>query len=103
MSLTTPLAAQIVWPDEGARTWKPRPTEAAITANDLRTRLYQLADDSMKGREVGTLGNVMATNYIAAEFKRIQPKQTIFTYFHLAAVPDEPGRARHRCRHQVEQ
>ncbi len=83
MSLTTPLAAQIVWPDEGARTWKPRPTEAAITANDLRTRLYQLADDSMKGREVGTLGNVMATNYIAAEFKRmgLLPAGENGTYF----------------------
>jgi len=66
-----PISAQIVWPDEGVRTWAPRPTEAAITANDLRTRLYQLADDSMMGRQVGTRGGVMATDYIAAEFKRM--------------------------------
>lgn len=66
-----PLSAQIVWPDEGPRTWAPRPTEAAITANDLRTRLYQLADDSMMGRQVGTRGNVMGTDYIAAEFRRM--------------------------------
>jgi len=81
--LATPLVAQTVWPDEGPRTWKPRRTEAAITANDLRTRLYQLADDSMKGREVGTLGNVMATNYIAAEFKRmgLLPAGENNTYF----------------------
>jgi hypothetical protein len=63
--------AQAFWPDEGPRTWKPRPTVAAITANDLRTRLYQLADDSMMGREAGTRGNIMATDYIAAEFKRL--------------------------------
>lgn len=62
---------QSFWPDEGPRTWKPRPTGAAITANDLRTRLYQLADDSMMGREAGTRGGVMATDYIAAEFKRL--------------------------------
>ncbi len=65
------LSAQTVWPDEGPRTWTPRPTEGAITANDLRTRLYQFADDSMMGREVGTLGNVKGTDYIAAEFKRL--------------------------------
>lgn len=65
------LDAQIVWPDEGPRTWAPRPTEGAITANDLRTRLYQFADDSMMGREAGTRGNIMGTDYIAAEFKRL--------------------------------
>ena len=47
-----------VWPDEGPRTWAPRPTVSAITANDLRTRLYQFADDSMQGRQVGRDGYV---------------------------------------------
>ncbi|MGH7615747.1 MAG: hypothetical protein ACREPM_00805 [Gemmatimonadaceae bacterium] len=42
----------MVWPDEGPYKWAPRPTEAAITANDLRTRLYQFADDSMEGRRI---------------------------------------------------
>lgn len=65
------ISAQAFWPDEGPRTWAPRPTEAAITANDLRTRLYQFADDSMLGREAGTWGNIKATDYIAAEFKRL--------------------------------
>ena len=70
--LATPLAAQqTVWPDEGPATWAPRPTEPAITANDLRTRLYQYADDSMMGREAGTYGNIKATDYIAREFKRL--------------------------------
>ncbi|MEK7401525.1 MAG: hypothetical protein AABZ80_04095, partial [Gemmatimonadota bacterium] len=60
-----------VWPDEGPATWAPRPTVPAITANDLRTRLYQLADDSMAGRRIGEPGNYKGTEYIAAEFKRL--------------------------------
>lgn len=64
-------AAKTVWPDEGPLKWAPRPTETAITANDLRTRLYQIADDSMLGRRIGEPGNYMATAYIAAEFKRM--------------------------------
>ena len=64
-------AERTVWPDEGPRTWAPRPTESAITANDLRTRLYQIADDSMAGRRVGEPGNTKATDYIAREFQRL--------------------------------
>jgi hypothetical protein len=60
-----------VWPDEGPRKWAPRPTVSAITANDLRTRLYQFADDSMSGRRVGELGNWKGTTYIANEFKKL--------------------------------
>ncbi|MEP6732329.1 MAG: M28 family peptidase [bacterium] len=75
VSAASPLSAQKstkpVWPDEGPRTWTPRPTVPAITANDLRTRLYQIADDSMKGRRIGEPGNYMATSYIAGEFKRL--------------------------------
>ncbi|MEO5798016.1 MAG: M28 family peptidase, partial [Gemmatimonadales bacterium] len=78
-----PSGDKVVWPDEGPRTWAPRPTEAAITANDLRTRLYQLADDSMMGREAGTLGNFKGTEYIAREFKRLglQPGGDNGTWF----------------------
>ncbi|HEY9225366.1 MAG TPA: hypothetical protein VIP11_01885, partial [Gemmatimonadaceae bacterium] len=61
----------IVWPDEGPATWAPRPTEAAITANDMRTRLYQISDDSMQGRRIGEPGNYTATAYIAHEFERM--------------------------------
>jgi hypothetical protein len=60
-----------VWPDEGPRTWAPRPTVSEITANDLRTRLYQFADDSMLGRRIGEIGNLKATAYIAGEFRRL--------------------------------
>ena len=78
-SATTPP----VWPDEGPLTWKPRPTVADITANDLRTRLYQFADDSMLGRRIGELGNQMGTEYIAREFKRLglKPAGENGTYF----------------------
>ncbi|HEY2850618.1 MAG TPA: M28 family peptidase [Gemmatimonadaceae bacterium] len=73
-SVAIPAAGQTaktVWPDEGPRTWAPRPTGPAITANDLRTRLYQISDDSMMGRRIGELGNYKVTTYIAAEFKRM--------------------------------
>ncbi len=60
-----------VWPDEGPFKWAPRPTVPEITANDLRTRLYQFADDSMQGRRIGEPGNYKGTAYIASEFKRL--------------------------------
>jgi hypothetical protein len=56
---------------QGPLTHTPRATTAAISAEDLRTRIYQLAADSMMGREAGTRGNVMGTDYIAAEARRI--------------------------------
>ena len=72
-----------VWPDEGPATWTPRPTETAITANDLRTRLYGFADDSMMGRRIGEPGNYKGTGYIASEFKRLglKPAGDNGTYF----------------------
>lgn len=68
---TAPRAERPVWPDEGPRTWTPRATEAAITPNDLRTRLYQIADDSMHGRDIGSPGDYQATAYIADVFHRL--------------------------------
>ena len=74
-----------VWPDEGPFKWAPRPTENAITPNDLRTRLYQLADDSMMGRRIGELGNFKGTTYIASEFKRLglKPAGDSGSYFQV--------------------
>ena len=74
-----------VWPDEGPRRWAPRPTEPAITANDLRTRLYQIADDSMRGRRIGEPGNAKTTAYIAREFQRLglRPAGDSGTYFQV--------------------
>src|SRR5690606_36304285 len=62
---------------------EPRPTVAGITPEDLMTRLYIFADDSMQGREAGTIGNVRATDYIAAEAKRLglYPAGQNGTYF----------------------
>ncbi|MBV9880490.1 MAG: M28 family peptidase [Gemmatirosa sp.] len=85
--VAAPLAAQsrTVWPDEGPRTWAPRPTSPEISANDLRTRLYQFADDSMLGRRIGEPGNVKGTEYIAREFKRLglKPAGDGGTYFQV--------------------
>ncbi|HEU4564474.1 MAG TPA: M28 family peptidase [Gemmatimonadaceae bacterium] len=49
----------------------PRPTTAAITAEDLMSRLYAFADDSMMGREAGTEGSVKATDFITRELQRL--------------------------------
>jgi hypothetical protein len=49
----------------------PRPTQTAITATDLMTRLYVYADDSMMGRLAGTPYNLKATAYIASELRRL--------------------------------
>jgi hypothetical protein len=78
-----PSSDRPVWPDEGPRTWTPRPTESAITPNDLRTRLYQIADDSMQGRDIGALGDYKATAYIADVFHRLglKPAGEKGTYF----------------------
>jgi hypothetical protein len=46
-------------------------TSAAITAEDLRQRLFLIADDSMMGRESGSAGNYKTAEYVAGEFKRL--------------------------------
>jgi hypothetical protein len=91
LALATGLSAAVanaqtvkpVWPDEGQFKWAPRPTVTEITANDLRTRLYQFADDSMAGRRIGEIGNYKGTEYIAREFKRLglKPAGDNGTYF----------------------
>ncbi len=46
-------------------------TVPGIATADLRSRLYAYADDSMQGRRSGTPGNLKATDFIAAEARRI--------------------------------
>ena len=60
-----------------------QPTTAAISAADLMTRLYIFADDSMQGRETGTVGHLKSTAYIASELKRLglQPGGDEGSYF----------------------
>ena len=52
-------------------TMKPAPTSPEISARDLQIRLYQFADDSMQGRQIGRIGNKKGTDYIASEVKRL--------------------------------
>jgi hypothetical protein len=52
-------------------TMPPAPTSPDISARDLQIRLYQFADDSMQGRQVGRLGNKLGTDYIASEVRRL--------------------------------
>jgi hypothetical protein len=63
----------------------PTATAAGITVRDLQIRLYQFADDSMQGRQVGRFGNYKGTAMIAAELKRlgIQPAGDNGTYFQV--------------------
>ena len=62
---------------------EPRTTVADITEADLRQRLYLIADDSMMGRESGSLGNYKTAEYVASEFKRLglEPAGENGTYF----------------------
>lgn len=46
-------------------------TSAAITEQDLRQRLFLIADDSMMGRESGSRGNYQTAEYVASEFRRL--------------------------------
>ena len=66
----------------------PVATEPAITPTDLMTRLYIIADDSMQGREAGTIGNVKVTNYVAREMERmgLRPGGENGTYFQTVPV-----------------
>ncbi|MFN2431822.1 MAG: M28 family metallopeptidase [Gemmatimonadota bacterium] len=59
------------------------PTSPELTRADLRARMAIVAADSMMGREAGTLGNVMATDYIAAEARRtgLEPAGEDGTFF----------------------
>ncbi len=58
-------------------------TSAAISVEDLRKRLYIFADDSMMGREAGTIGNAKGAAYLAAEAARIglEPAGDSGTYY----------------------
>ena len=61
----------------------PRPTTGAITAADAMTRVYIFADDSMMGRQTGTVYHDKGTNYIARELTRLglRPAGDSGTYF----------------------
>jgi hypothetical protein len=58
-------------------------TSAAITEQDLRQRLFLIADDSTMGRESGSRGNHQTADYVASEFRRLglEPAGENGTYF----------------------
>jgi Peptidase family M28 len=90
LSLLAPLTAHAQAPAKlnkygNPPTVTPAPTTAAITVRDLQIRLYQFSDDSMQGRQVGRVGNMKGTNYIASEVKRLGlvPEGDNGTYFQV--------------------
>jgi hypothetical protein len=70
------------------RAHRAAPTVAAITPADLMSRLYPFADDSMMGREAGTRGNVLATDYVAREMARmgLRPAGENGTWFQTVPI-----------------
>ena len=77
------VAILVVACTSALQTGSPGGTSAAISAQDLRTRLFIFADDSMLGRQFGTEGNLKGAQYIANELARmgVQPGGTGGTYF----------------------
>ena len=67
LAATPVLAAQ----SPLAREHTSQPTTSAITTGDLMTRLFIIADDSMKGRQAGSREHQVATAYIASELKKM--------------------------------
>ena len=70
-------------------THTPTPTTAAITAADLKTRLFGFAADSMQGRRTGTEGNYKGVEYIAREAGRmgLLPAGQDATFFQTVSLP----------------
>jgi hypothetical protein len=58
-------------------------TSASITPENLRHRLFIIADDSMMGRESGSEGDFKTAEYVATEFRRVglEPAGENGTYF----------------------
>ena len=75
-----PLSAGIA---QNPEKFAAKPTTGAITAQDLMSRVYTFADDSMMGRQAGTVYHDKGVEYIAAELKRIglKPAGDSGTYF----------------------
>jgi hypothetical protein len=74
-----------------------KPTSAEITVQDVRTRTYIIADDSMEGRDTGKRGGLRSAQYIAGELKRLglEPAGDNRTYLQripwVSRTPDTTG------------
>ncbi|MEO7367000.1 MAG: M28 family peptidase [Gemmatimonadaceae bacterium] len=66
----------------------PTRTSSSITAADTKLRVYQIADDSMKGREAGGVGNFRMTNLLEREVRRLglEPGGENGTYFQVVPM-----------------
>lgn len=80
-------------PPDLPRTHIPTPTVPNITEQDLMTRVYIFADDSMLGRAAGTIGHYRATEYLASEVERmgLQPGGDSGTYFQTYPMLGDDG------------
>ncbi|MBA3657358.1 MAG: M28 family peptidase [Gemmatimonadaceae bacterium] len=73
-------------------------TTPAITPSDVRSRIYVIADDSMLGRQSGTVGNFKMTEYLGREAARmgLEPAGDRGTYFQVVPMvmrrPDSSSR-----------
>ena len=69
---------------------QPTPGAAfpAVSPATLKTELYAFADDSMQGREAGTIGNVKGTTFIAAQAKALglEPAGENGTWFQIVPL-----------------
>jgi hypothetical protein len=82
VALAAPLLAGVL-NAQAPRPSRTTSTRAAISADDLRSRLFLIADDSMMGRQPGEAGNYKAAEYVASEFRRLglEPAGENGTYF----------------------
>ena len=99
----TALSARVVPPTSAARAVAPGAaqhgvpigapagvlTMAAISAEDLRTRVYIFADDSMQGRAAGSPGHERALTYIVHELTRLglRPPANASSYLQRVPLP----------------
>jgi hypothetical protein len=73
--VSLPLAAQTPSPWsvlDRPRSRAAQPTSPEISPDDLRSRLYVFADDSMGGRVLDSRGNSLGVDYIAREVARMR-------------------------------
>lgn len=85
------LAALAACSSQSTPATQPTPGGAAFPAVSpatLKTDLYAFADDSMQGRETGTIGNVKGTTFIAAQAKKLglQPAGDNGTFFQVVPL-----------------
>ena len=82
-------------PDRGAAQQQEATAPSPISPARLREDLFRLADDSMMGREPGSLGDFKAAAYVADRFRRLglRPAGDSGTYFQRVPLGTFQSRA----------